>query len=258
MAGGIDWFRWHHGSVNDQKFGLIARKAGASVAEVIAVWACLLEAASASADRGNVGEPDYEAIDCALGMDDGTAKRIYERMQERSIVDQNGRITSWEKRQPKREDDTATDRKRRQRERDKDVVTQESRGVTQSHDREEESREEESNSAPIGAGGKPPKLTDPKEIIFGYGLALLVNAGVAEKQARSFLGGLEKHHGSAAVVDKLRDCARAKPLQPLEWMAAALPPARASPKPNAQEALEASNDAVVQRVLAQEKANAVQ
>ena len=26
MAGGIDWFRWHHGSVTDPKFQLVARK----------------------------------------------------------------------------------------------------------------------------------------------------------------------------------------------------------------------------------------
>ncbi len=25
MAGGIDWFRWHHGSVTDPKFQLIAK-----------------------------------------------------------------------------------------------------------------------------------------------------------------------------------------------------------------------------------------
>jgi hypothetical protein len=82
----------------------------------------------------------------------------------------------------------------------------------------------DSDSAPNGAGGKPPKLTDPKEIIFGYGLSLLVNAGTPEKQARSFLGGLDKAHGSEILIDKLRECARAKPLQPLEWLAAALPP----------------------------------
>lgn len=74
------------------------------------------------------------------------------------------------------------------------------------------------------SGGKPPKLTDPDEIIFVYGLALLVNAGTLEKQARSFLGGLRKHHGDGALIDKLRECAKAKPLQPLEWLAAALPP----------------------------------
>lgn len=62
------------------------------------------------------------------------------------------------------------------------------------------------------------------EIIFGYGLSLLVNSGTPERQARSFLGGLRKAHGDEALVDRLRACAQARPLQPLEWLAAALPP----------------------------------
>lgn len=75
------------------------------------------------------------------------------------------------------------------------------------------------------SGGEPPRITDPNEIIFGYGVPLLTNAGTAEKQARSFLGGLRKAHGDKALIDKLRECLREKPLQPLEWLAAALPPA---------------------------------
>ena len=110
------------------------------------------------------------------------------------------------------------------------------------------------NSVPSGTGGKPP-ITDPDEIIFGYGVPMLTNAGTAEKQARSFLGGLRKHHGDAALINKLRECARAKPLQPLEWLAAALPPAGVAPKLNSQEALEASNRAVAERFLAEEAAH---
>ena len=110
------------------------------------------------------------------------------------------------------------------------------------------------NSVPNGTGGKPP-ITDPDEIIFGYGVPMLTNAGTPEKQARSFLGGLRKHHGDAALINKLRECARAKPLQPLEWLAAALPPAGVAPKLNSQEALEASNRAVAERFLAEEAAH---
>ena len=51
----MHWFRWHHGTVTDPKFGLIAKKAGASVAQVIAIWAYLLEAASAAEERGHPG-----------------------------------------------------------------------------------------------------------------------------------------------------------------------------------------------------------
>lgn len=145
MAGGIDWFRWHHGSVSDPKFQLVAKRAGASVAEVLAVWACLLEAASQSVFRGHPGEQDFESLDCALGLSDGMSKAIYSRLHERGLLTEGGAITAWEKRQPKREDDTAAERKRRQREREKDGDTlnpAESRGVTQCHDREEKNREE--------------------------------------------------------------------------------------------------------------------
>lgn len=81
----------------------------------------------------------------------------------------------------------------------------------------------------------------PDEIIFGYGVTLLINAGTAEKQARSFLGGLRKGHGDAALIDSLRECAKARPLQPLEWLAAALPPGATAGKPNRQEAIEKRN-----------------
>lgn len=73
------------------------------------------------------------------------------------------------------------------------------------------------------AGVEKTKLSS-EEIIFTYGLSLLTNAGSTEKQARSFLAGLMKAHGPDAVVDKLRDCIRAKPIEPLTWLAAALPP----------------------------------
>ena len=70
--------------------------------------------------------------------------------------------------------------------------------------------------------GKKPLSTD--EIIFGYGVPLLTNAGTAEKNARSFLGSLRKVHGDEALVNTLRDCIKAKPIQPLEWLPKALPP----------------------------------
>jgi hypothetical protein len=129
----MHWFRWHHGTVTDPKFGLIAKKAGASVAEVIAIWAYLLEAASASEERGHPGTPDFESIDFALGVQEGTTQRVYGRMQDRALIDSDtGRLTAWEKRQPKRErdDETSADRKRKQREREASGVTA---GVSAGH-----------------------------------------------------------------------------------------------------------------------------
>ena len=159
MANGIDWFRWHHGSVNDPKFGLVARKAAARVGDVIAVWALILEQASASAERGVFGAIDCEATDFLLGADDGTTARILEAMQGRALVD-GGRVTRWEERQPKRErvDTTAAERKRAQRERDS-ANTGADAGVTPRHaashqvtPREEKSREEQKKDNDNSAG----------------------------------------------------------------------------------------------------------
>lgn len=121
MAGGIDWFRWHHGSVTDPKFQLVARRSETTTASVLAVWAFVLEAASSSDERGGYGEIDCESVDCLMGFDDGLTKTILDTMAARGLLG-NGRVIAWEKRQPKREreDDGATQRKRQQRAREAD------------------------------------------------------------------------------------------------------------------------------------------
>jgi uncharacterized protein YdaU (DUF1376 family) len=95
-----------------------------------------------------------------------------------------------------------------------------------------------------------PKLT-PDEIIFGYGVPLLTAAGNSDKHARSFLAGLRKAHGDSALVNGLRECIKAKPLQPLEWLAKALPPPSAG---GGQSALEARNAAAIAAALEEEHA----
>lgn len=110
------------------------------------------------------------------------------------------------------------------------------------------------HSVTNATGSKPPM--SPDEIIFGYGVPILTNAGTPEKQARSFLGGLRKAHGDDALVNTLRECVRAKPLQPLEWLAKAMPPhgSAANKTPNKQEALEARNRAVADAWVAEMEA----
>lgn len=160
MAGGIDWFRWHHGSVTDPKFQLVARKAGVRLPDVLAVWAFVLEKASASDERGSFGEIDCEAVDCLFGLEEGQTAQILEHMGARGLVD-GGRISAWEKRQPKRERDadSSTDRTRAYRERQKqqgdaqqDHVTPCDATERQETPREEKSREEKENP-PTPQGG---------------------------------------------------------------------------------------------------------
>lgn len=170
MAGGMDWFRWHHGTVNDPKFRLVARRASVRVGDVIALWGLLLEQASANSDRGHPGTVDWEAVDLALDLPDGGTQAIFAAMVDRKLIDAGtGRIARWEARQPKREDSTAAERKRLQRERDAAGRIVTDGDVTQGHaedgashaeslqKRGEEKREEDSSlrSESMGAAQAP-------------------------------------------------------------------------------------------------------
>lgn len=84
MAGGIDWFRWHHGSVTDPKFQLVARKAQARFGDVMTVWACLLEHGGQHGSR--VAAFDFEATDALLGLARGKSMCIYLELAERGLI----------------------------------------------------------------------------------------------------------------------------------------------------------------------------
>ncbi|WP_322056785.1 hypothetical protein [Paraburkholderia sp. J63] len=152
----MDWFRLWHGTSSDPKLKWVARRSGQTVANVLAVWVCLLESASNIAGgeegvtRGDVAGFDCEAHDALLDVEDGTCARILAALSDKGMI-QAGRIDGWERRQPKREDagdpvtgaKSAAQRKREQRERERASVagasnddTQghgESRGITQCH-----------------------------------------------------------------------------------------------------------------------------
>lgn len=181
MAGGIDWFRWHHGSVTDPKFQLVARKSKQALASVIAVWAFVLEQASASEERGTFGSIDGEAIDCLLGLEDGATAAILAAMGERGLVE-DGSVSAWEKRQPKRErtDNTSTERSRayrakqhqaeqnsgEQRHATPEIDDATPRNATQRQEtpREEESREEDKEAiASSSASAQPTCDNEPDD-----------------------------------------------------------------------------------------------
>jgi hypothetical protein len=108
----------------------------------------------------------------------------------------------------------------------------------------------EANASGGQAAEVPPKpAMDPAEIIFGYGVPLLVSGGSTDKAARSFLGALRKVYGDPKVVDALRDCIRAKPLEPTEWLAKALPPKPAKTSPDDELARRAASNAEAARLL---------
>lgn len=153
---GMDWFRWHHGSVTDPKFALVARKSGASLPDVLAVWCYILETASQSVERGDFGIVDCEALDCVFGFPAAETRTadILAAMHARDLTT-GTLIASWDKRQPKREreDNTNADRQAKFRA-TKNQVTPDNTNDNQKTPRVEKSREdkkEDGESSPNGS-----------------------------------------------------------------------------------------------------------
>jgi hypothetical protein len=73
----------------------------------------------------------------------------------------------------------------------------------------------DSEAIASAAAAAPP---DPKDAIFALGLPLLTQAGVSERNARSFLGFLRKGNRDEEVVDAIRRCAAERASAPVEFL----------------------------------------
>lgn len=140
-----DWVRLWHDMPTDPKWRTIARKSGQPLPCVIALFNLIMVNASGNADeRGTLRNWDSEDAAAALDMEPEAVTAIMAAM-EGKVLD-GGRLTGWEKRQPKREDDGAAERKRAQRERERTQADAASHNVTQRHAPETETETEKKNN----------------------------------------------------------------------------------------------------------------
>lgn len=203
---GIDWLRLWHDMPNDPKWRTIARISEQPISLVISVYVHMMVDASRNVTRGHT-DVTNEDLASALDVTEQAIEAIRGAMQGRVL---DGDILSgWESRQPKREDvgnaetgaKSAAQRKREQRERQKaaefDVESsechEESHEVTESHNREEKSREDKNNtstnvevvaSQADDQSSQRPKLTKPQcphqEIIALYHELLPANPSIRD------------------------------------------------------------------------------
>ncbi len=110
-----DWLRMWHGAPTDPKWRTIAKRADARPGDVWAVVSVLMDRASQAENRGDVAGFDCEVIADALGFDTAEVERIVVALADKGVI-ADGRLSSWEKYQPKRED-ASTDRVREHRKR---------------------------------------------------------------------------------------------------------------------------------------------
>lgn len=124
------WFRWHHGTVTDPKWRVVASRCVTSVTvgHVVAVWAAMMENASMASPRGSLSGWDDEDVAAGLGFTAEQVSQIRQAMQGKTLTAEE--LTAWEKRQPKRED-SSTARMRELRDRKRSQRDASSAGVTQ-------------------------------------------------------------------------------------------------------------------------------
>lgn len=112
-----DWVRLWHDMPTDPKWRVIARKSRQPLPCVIALFNLMMVNASGNAaERGSLCGWDDEDAAAALDMEPEEVAAIREAMQGKVL--EGNRLTGWERRQPKREDGTAAQRKAAWKERE--------------------------------------------------------------------------------------------------------------------------------------------
>lgn len=110
----MTWLRLWHEMPTDPKWRTIARRSGQPISTVLSVYTFLLVNASANEDeRGVLKNWSDEDVASSLDISEEDVSCIRREMQGR-VLD-GDRLTGWDKRQPKREDDSS-ERVRRYRE----------------------------------------------------------------------------------------------------------------------------------------------
>lgn len=150
-----DWVRLWHDMPTDPKWRTIARKSGQRVGDVIAVFNFVICNASGNAlERGTLKNFDCDDIASALDLQESDVAAIMDAMRGK-VIDDDGKLTGWEKRQPKREDSTAFQRKQEWKERQRNTME---RSGTQRNAPETETETDNTLAKASDAAASPRKL----------------------------------------------------------------------------------------------------
>lgn len=229
----MDWFRSHHGAPTDPKWLLIAKRAGVRPIHVSGTWWAMLDHGSQHADRGYVGDFDIETFAMFAGMEEDHVSRIVTTLGDKGMI-VDGYIANWGKRQPKREDESAAERKRRSRANNggnppkptlPDAPDAPLNGSGHAASRNvtlDKTRGDKSSVAIATGTVVPHPAADFCKAIFDSGIALLRrdDPDMTERNARSVIGRWRKSITDPELLTILMDAETKS--QSLEWVMAAV------------------------------------
>lgn len=218
------WVRLWDDMPTDPKWRVIAKRSGRTIAEAMAVFNFMLVAASKA--NGNLDAWSDEDVAAALDMEPEHVEAIRNAMQGKVLT--GDRLSAWEVRQPKREDDSSQRvRAHRERERDavKRTVTQCNAGETQ---RNAPDTDTDTDSVANATGAAAPPPTD-RDWLWSQGLDLLAkHSGKPGSSLRSVIGRWLRDTGdNAAQLRAEIEAATGPPnpvAEPIAWITARLKP----------------------------------
>lgn len=154
------WVRLWDDMPTDPKWRVIARRSGRPITEVISVFVFMMTAADPA--TGALDAWDDEDVSAALDIDVEAVTAIRRAMEGKTIED--GRLSGWEKRQPKRQDDSSTDRVRAFRERKRADETHVKRDET--HGNAPDKKREETDTEKEGRRAQAREILIPLKRVF--------------------------------------------------------------------------------------------
>jgi hypothetical protein len=109
-----DWFRVYNDFVGHSKFRYVAKHCGVTVSEASMIALALFVAANKSKPRGWVS--DFDPFECSAALDVETERvvAVFQMFEDQDWIT-GDYLSTWDKRQPDKEDPGAAERQRRRR-----------------------------------------------------------------------------------------------------------------------------------------------
>ena len=156
----MEWFRHYHGLCIDPKLQRVAIASKVSRGLVIAAWCAVLETASEHEDRGYAGDIDVGTLAYMIDVKSHVANRILDGLKKAGLLDEEGYVSAWSKRQ-KMSDDVKTRVQRHRERKSKPLNTNGTGGtgnVTETRQIQTQNQKEETES-------KPPPSESPTQAV---------------------------------------------------------------------------------------------
>lgn len=192
----MGWVRLWHDMPTDPKWRTIARKSGQRVGDVIAIFNFLMvNAGENTAERGALDGLDMEDVATALDLSEADVSAVLSAMDGK-VIEAN-RLTGWDKRQPKREDGNAQERKAAWRERKRTQENAVEHIVPQRHAPDSDADSDAEGSVAKATGKEPPKNDSDSEF---WAAAKSFLKPETKGDPGSLIGRWISNHGKAETI----------------------------------------------------------